>query len=118
MPRVQSSAAKVLEIYCTLSDNRAFFEVADITKSLTTQADRADSRFPLWRSVRAIGKSRQAHCVSAGPAANPAVQVPECRHGLCGHASSKQHGSYRIFVRSIHLRRTIPTKSSKLKMPV
>ncbi len=60
------------ELYGTLFGNRAFFAVADYNQWLATEADKKDVRYPLWRCVAAIAKSRQDRCISAGSEANPA----------------------------------------------
>ncbi|MGH6754505.1 MAG: hypothetical protein ACREDP_20305, partial [Bradyrhizobium sp.] len=60
------------ELYGTLFGNRAFFAVDDYTKWLAADADKSDARYPLWRCVAAIAKSRQNRCVSSGSESNPA----------------------------------------------
>jgi len=60
------------ELYGTLFDNRAFFAVDDYRKWLETDGARSDPRYPLWRCVAAIAKSRENRCVASGSEVNPA----------------------------------------------
>jgi hypothetical protein len=60
------------EMYGTLFGNRAFFAVADYARWLDAEADKSDARYPLWRCIAAVAKSRENRCVSSGSEANAA----------------------------------------------
>ena len=66
------TCGKGFELYGTLFGDRAFFAVDDYTKWLNAEADKSDTRYPLWQCVAAIAKSRENRCVSSGSEVNPA----------------------------------------------
>jgi hypothetical protein len=78
------------ELYGTLFDDRAFFAVADYRKWLNTEADKADDRYPLWRCIAAIAKSRQERCVGTGSEDHAAGQKWNVTIGYMNDAYPKE----------------------------
>ncbi len=78
------------ELYGTLFGNRAFFAVADYVKWLDTEVDKTDARYPLWRCIAAVAKSRQDLCVSSGSEANPSGESWNVVMGYMNDAYPKE----------------------------